>query len=126
MVIYFAYNLSPRFSLGLKFTGGSDFRELNFLEGDLFFRWYYLKQSSLPNTESSTPLPRRAFFLQGGAGGGLYGAFLEHLQFHPSVLGEAAAGLRLYLLHGGAPMFLEPYIRYAYPSGFGIGFIVGG
>jgi hypothetical protein len=156
LLLYGAYSLSPRFALGLKLAGGSDVKQMASLEGAAFFRWYFFTQGTLapapgnrnsgdgappefpgqtPKASSpasgpvSGPLPRRAFFVQAAAGGGVYSAFIDpnaQASIHPQALGEAAAGLRLYFRHNGSPVFLEPFVRYAYPSGFGAGFVFGG
>jgi hypothetical protein len=81
---------------------------------------------TLPLDGNFGQLPRWAFFAQAGAGAGVYSAFIDPLEVRPSVLGEAAVGLRIYLLQDRAPVFIEPYVRYAYPSGFGVGFTFGG
>jgi hypothetical protein len=126
IVVYGSYNLSPRFVLGLKIGTYTDIREMNSAEGEIFFRWYFHKLGTLPLEHSFDPLPRWAFFAQAGAGAGVYAAFIEPLETRPSVLGEAAVGLRIYFSKDSAPVFFEPYVRYAYPSGFGVGFIFGG
>jgi hypothetical protein len=99
---------------------------MNSVEGAAFFRWYFHKLGTLPLERSFDPLPRCAFFAQAGVGAGVYGAFIAPPKTRPSVLGEAAVGLRVYFLQGKAPVFFEPSIRYAYPSGFGVGFTFGG
>jgi hypothetical protein len=127
LVLYGAYNLSPRFTLGVKFGAGSDTKQMASVEGAAFFRWYFLVQGALLGYNAAHP--RRAFFIQAGAGGGVYSAFIgpdSAATVLPQALGEAAAGMRFYFLHNGAPVFLEPFVRYAYPSGFGAGFCFGG
>ncbi|MDR2470690.1 MAG: hypothetical protein LBD09_01095 [Treponema sp.] len=118
-VFYYGWNLSPRFTLGLKIIGASDFREFNALEGLAFFRWNFLRQGSLPGTA----FPRRVFFVQAGGGGGFY-SFLDSPESKASFLGEAAAGLRFYVLPR-RPLFIELFGRFAYPSWFGGGLMFG-
>jgi hypothetical protein len=123
LILYGAYNLSPRFALGLRIGGGSDIKQMASIEGAAFFRWYFFTQGT------PAPFHRRAFFVQAAAGGGIYSAFIDTgapASVHPVALGEGAAGLRLYFRHNNAPVFLEPFIRYAYPSGLGAGFVFGG
>jgi hypothetical protein len=126
LFLYCGYNLSPRFVLGLKIGVSSDTREMNSFEGEAFFRWYFYKLGSLPLERSLDPLPRWAFFAQAGLGAGVYSGFIDPLEVHPSVLVDAMVGVRIYFLKSKAPLFIEPHVRYAYPSGFGVGFTFGG
>jgi hypothetical protein len=129
LILYSGYNLSPRFVLGFKIGVNSDLTQMNSLEGTAFFRWYYYTRGTLDSADYSSPPPRTAFFVQAGAGAGVYGGFLDNpraLLIRTMVLGEAAAGLRVYFRQGGSPIFFEPFVRYAYPSGFGAGFTFGG
>ena len=117
--LYYGWNLSPRFTAGLKILGASDFREFNAFEALGFFRWNFLVQGSLPGTA----LPQRLYFVQAGAGGGFY-SLQDTLESHSSLLGEAAAGIRLYVVPR-QPLFVEFFGRFAYPSWFGAGIMVG-
>jgi hypothetical protein len=125
-VFYYGFNLFPRFTrftLGVKFGGSSDFRSMNALEGSLFARWRALTLGSADSAPEHRPL----FFVQAGLGAGFYTLFGEtpHEEGSRSrllPLFEAALGLRLY---PGRTFFVEPSLRYAYPSGPGLGVCIG-
>jgi hypothetical protein len=118
-MFYYGWNLSPRFTVGLKTAGNSDLKEFNAMEGQGFFRWNFLRLGSF----GGAALPRFLFFAQAGAGGGFYSAF-DPSESKASVLGEAAAGLRVYVLPR-RPLFVEMFGRFAYPSWFGGGLSFG-
>jgi hypothetical protein len=117
MAFYFNHSITDEYAAGFKILGSSDVREMSAVEGELSLRWYCVQGSSF------------AGFIQAGSGGVFvrYHDENEHnSERRVYVLGSAAAGLRINVHIDNSPVFLEPYIRFAYPSGLGAGFLLGG
>lgn len=112
-VLYGGWNISDRFTLGLKANAGWDFTEEISAEGAAFFRWY-------PFTSGG----RFSLFAQAGGGAGFYRYYDEtKTEDQILILGEGMLGVRIRL---GRRFFIEPYVRGAHPSLWGAGIAIGG
>jgi hypothetical protein len=123
-VFYYGYALSPRFTIGAKLSASTDFRGENALETAAFLRWNLKRWGILPDSG----LPRLVLFVQAGIGAGYYTVFEypNPARSRLAFLGEGGLGLRWYVAPiKGRPFFVEPFVRYAYSSGPGIGIVFG-
>jgi hypothetical protein len=112
-VALFEYRINPLFGAGVKILGGGDFRGVYSLEVGGFFRWYYLRFSKIQ------------LFAQADLGLSLATSDADvKLKGHDAkVMAGAGLGARFYVLD--KTLFLEPAVRWAYPSGFGVGLVFG-
>jgi hypothetical protein len=102
------YNFTDNWAAGLRADYGNDFDAITSFEVLAFGRYYFL----------DTPLPF-PLFVQAGAG--LSRLSEKENKTMYTILGDGALGAR-FLVHG---FYAEPYIRFGWPAGLGVGFALG-
>ncbi|MDR1390432.1 MAG: OmpA family protein [Treponema sp.] len=102
------YGFTDRVAAGLRAGYGTEFYDVSVFEAFAFGRYYFL------NTPFGKPL-----FVQLGGGIAL---LMEDDRRVPAPLGDVSAGIRFSLKE---KFYIEPFIRGAWPAGFGMGIVAG-
>jgi len=104
------YDINDMFAAGVKITFSSNFDTITTLETTGFFRYYFSR---------ILPLPLGVLFAQVDLGASL---FFEYGETLPAFNGSLSAGWRLIVWKS---LYLEPAVRFGYPSPWGLGLSVG-